>query len=156
MDEVLEWNPRGWRARDLEMDGDARCGGAALGSPAGVWKAAVIERERLRAQLLLHEGLRRFPYVDTVGKLTIGVGRNITDVGISETEAMYLLVNDIDACIRDLATFTWFPELDPIRQRVLVDMRFNLGPSRFRGFKNTLVAVARGDFDSDRASLSAR
>lgn len=104
------------------------------------------DRERLRAQLMLHEGLRRFPYVDTVGKLTIGVGRNITDVGISEDEAMYLLDNDIDECIQDLATFTWFPDLDSIRQRVLIDMRFNLGPSRFRGFRNTLAAVARGDY----------
>lgn len=108
----------------------------------------MTDRERLRAQLMLHEGLRRFPYTDTVGKLTIGVGRNISDVGISEAEAMVLLDNDIDQCIRDLSTFTWFPELNAVRQRVMVDMRFNLGPNRFRTFKNTLAAVARGDYQA--------
>ena len=32
----------------------------------------------------INEGLRSKPYVDTVGKVTIGVGRNLTDRGLSE------------------------------------------------------------------------
>lgn len=106
------------------------------------------DRERLRAQLMLHEGVRRFPYTDTVGKLTIGVGRNLTDVGISNAEALVLLDNDLDACIHDLVTFPWFLELDAVRQRVLVDMRFNLGPTGLRTFRNTLAAVARRDYEA--------
>lgn len=103
-------------------------------------------RDDLIDQLVLHEGLRLKPYTDTVGKLTIGVGRNLTDVGISEEEAHVLLDHDLDQCVADLATFDWFHRLDAIRQRVLIDMRFNLGPSRFRAFKQTLAAVASGDY----------
>lgn len=113
------------------------------------------DRQRLRAQLVLHEGLRLKPYTDTVGKLTIGIGRNLTDVGISREEAYVLLEHDIDACLVDLQTFPGFAQLDPVRQRVLVDMRFNLGPSRFRGFKRTLAAVAAGDYAAAAAGMRA-
>lgn len=106
----------------------------------------MTERQRLVEQLLLHEGIRLRPYADTVGKLTIGVGRNLTDKGISRREALDLLDNDLDECLRDLATFPWFLGLDPIRQRVLTDMRFNLGPRGFRGFTRTLASVAAQDF----------
>jgi lysozyme len=101
----------------------------------------------LRDQLIAHEGLRLKPYHDTVGKLTIGVGRNLTDVGISQEEALYLLDNDLRASIADLERLPWFESLDPIRQRVVVDMRFNLGPSKFRGFHNTIAAMTVGDYE---------
>ena len=100
----------------------------------------------LHAQLVRHEGLRLKPYTDTVGKLTIGVGRNLTDKGISEATAYQMLDEDIDEAVADLAIFPWFAGLDAVRQRVLVDMRFNLGPSRFRQFRQTLAAVAHGEY----------
>lgn len=103
--------------------------------------------EQLRADLIRDEGLRLKPYRDTVGKLTIGVGRNLDDVGISHDEALALLDNDIAACIGDLrGSFTWFDGLNEARQRVLINMRFNLGPKRFRQFKNTLAAIERKDW----------
>lgn len=88
------------------------------------------------------------PYVDTVGKLTIGIGRNLTDVGISENEALYLLASDIQRAMRGLADrySDWFPALDSARQAVLVNMGVNLGLSRLAGFTKMLDAVARGDF----------
>lgn len=106
-----------------------------------------MERDKLVDQLILHESLTLLPYMDTVGKITIGVGRNLSDVGISRDEALILLDHDIDAAVADLASFAWFRDLDSVRQRVLVDMRFNLGPSRFRGFKGLLAAVAERDYD---------
>ena len=36
--------------------------------------------------LILHEGVRRKPYLDTVGELTIGVGRNLDAMGLEENE----------------------------------------------------------------------
>lgn len=113
------------------------------------------QREKLRAQLVLHEGLRLRPYLDSVGKMTIGVGRNLDDRGITRDEAMTLLEHDIREAIEDLETFPSFAALDPIRQRVLVDMRFNLGPSRFRGFKRTLAAVAAGDYVTAASQMRA-
>lgn len=112
------------------------------------------DREKLKLQLMRHEGVRLFPYQDTVGKWTIGVGRNISDKGISHDEAQFLLENDIDECVADCQSFPWFAGLDPIRQRVILDLRFNLGPSRLRAFRNTLSAVERGDWDGACRGLS--
>src|SRR5688572_26548191 len=100
--------------------------------------AMSTHRQKLVDQLLLHEGLRLKPYPDTKGKITIGVGRNLSDKGITHSEAMLLLDHDLDECITDLASFPWFAGLDPVRQRVLIDMRLNLGPTGFRSFKRTL------------------
>ena len=51
--------------------------------------------KRLKDMLIRHEGLKLKPYLCTAGKLTIGVGRNIQDRGITYQEAMMLLENDI-------------------------------------------------------------
>jgi lysozyme len=105
-------------------------------------------RAHLRDQLIHDEGLRLKPYLDTVGKLTIGVGRNLEDVGITKMEAMFLLENDIDRCIRELvATFPWVVQLDPVRQSVMVAMCFNLGLNKLRQFKQTLPAIQQGRWE---------
>lgn len=111
------------------------------------------DRLLLVDQLVRHEGLRLKPYVDTVGKLTIGVGRNITDVGISRDEAFTLLEHDIDHAIADCRTFPWFLLLDAVRQRAIVDLRFNLGPTRFRTFKKLLAAMAQHSYVVAAAEL---
>lgn len=101
----------------------------------------------LRRQLIRHEGLRLKPYKDTVGKLTIGVGRNLDDVGISEQEAMSLLDNDIDRARIDLLkVLPWVKNLDSVRQDVLLNMAFNMGIGGLLTFKNTLAAIQNGDY----------
>lgn len=107
-------------------------------------------RDKLKELLTKHEGLKLKPYVDTVGKLTIGIGHNLTDLGIPEQIAHLLYEEDIAPVIADLETFPWWEGLSENRKVALADMRFNLGPSRFRGFKNTLRAVADGRY-SDAA-----
>lgn len=111
------------------------------------------DRDALRLQLIQHEGLRLKPYTDTVGKLTIGVGRNLSDRGITEAEARYLLDNDINGAIGDLLALTWFPDLDPIRQRVFVDLCFNLGIVRLKMFTKMLDAASRKDWPNAAAEL---
>jgi lysozyme len=102
---------------------------------------------RLRADLERDEGLRLKPYTDTVGKLTIGIGRNLDDKGISRDEAFVLLDNDIAECIGDLrGSFPWFDKLTEARQCVLINMRFNLGGKGLRTFKQTLMSIERGDY----------
>jgi lysozyme len=113
----------------------------------------MTDRQQLVAQLVRHEGLRLKPYVDTVGKVTIGVGRNLTDVGLSDAEAMQLLDHDIDAAITDLTTFAWFPGLDPIRQRAVVDFRFNVGGGTFRLFPKFIHAMAIADYAAAATEL---
>ena len=53
-----------------------------------------MNRDALISQLIIDEGIKLKPYTDSVGKLTIGVGRNLNDVGISEDEARFLLGNE--------------------------------------------------------------
>ncbi|MBF0424806.1 MAG: glycoside hydrolase family protein [Magnetococcales bacterium] len=112
----------------------------------------------IELQLVRHEGLRLYPYNDTTGHQTIGVGRNLTDVGISEAEAYVLLRNDI-AKVRAglMADYRFFATLDEVRQRVLIDMAFNLGRKGLGTFQNFLRAVARGDYaDAAQEMLKSR
>lgn len=100
----------------------------------------------LAAMIARHEGKRNRPYVDTVGKLTIGVGHNLDDKPISDAAIAQILADDIADCRRDAATFPWFVGLDPARQDVVLDMLFNLGLKRFTGFKNTIAAIESGRY----------
>ena len=104
-------------------------------------------RGQLRRDVMAAEGLRLKPYLDTVGKLTIGYGRNLDDVGISKLEAEVLLDHDIaSAEIECRKTFVWFPDLNDARQRVLVDMAFNMGLTKLLTFRRMLAAVAERDY----------
>jgi lysozyme len=101
----------------------------------------------IEEQLIDHEGFEAKVYHCPAGKLTVGVGRNLEDKGITREEALYLLRNDIKECESDLNTiFDDFKGLDDIRKNVLIDMRFNLGPNRFRQFKKMIEAVRQKDF----------
>lgn len=105
--------------------------------------------DKLTEMLVDHEGMRRKPYRCTAGKLTIGVGRNLDDRGISPDEAMYMLANDINDSRRELsAAFPWFDKLDEVRQAVLIDMCVNLGLSRLQGFRNTLALIGVGKYEA--------
>ena len=112
----------------------------------------------LEAQLRRHEGVRDKPYRDTVGKTTIGVGRNLDDVGVSEDEILLMLRNDIAGAQRGLdATLPWWTGLGPARARVLLDMTFNLGIERLLGFSATLSAMREGRYeDAARDMLASR
>lgn len=105
--------------------------------------------DKLTEMLVEHEGMRRKPYRCTAGKLTIGVGRNLDDRGISPDEAMYMLANDIKDARREMsAAFPWFDKLDEVRQAVLIDMCVNLGLSRLQGFRNTLALIGVGKYEA--------
>jgi lysozyme len=98
--------------------------------------------EAMREELLLDEGLKLKPYRCTAGKLSIGVGRNLDDLGISRAEALLMLDNDIQCTATELdARLPWWRTLDEVRQRVILNMAFNLGIKGLLGFKNTLAAV---------------
>lgn len=107
-----------------------------------------VDRDKLRAQLIRHESMVLHPYRDSVGKMSIGVGRNLDDVGISSDEAQYLLSGDIDRAVKGLVGRypTWFPDLDPVRQAVLCNLAFNLGLAGLSGFTRMLDAVARKQY----------
>jgi len=94
-----------------------------------------------------HEGLRLRPYTDTVGKLSIGYGRNLTDNGISQAEADLMLESDLVWVLKSLEKYDWFDGLNDNRKMAMIDMMYNLGEHRFSLFKNMLAALGRGDYE---------
>lgn len=95
-----------------------------------------------------HEGFRQFPYKDTVGKLSIGYGLNLDDVGIDEEEAELLLHRRVISCertIRRLEPVT-FGMLSATRQAVLIDMSYQLGINGLLKFVKMWEALARSDY----------
>lgn len=101
----------------------------------------------IRDELMRDEGLRLKPYRCTAGKLTIGVGRNLDDVGISRDEAYLLLENDIARAHADAnRAFPWYGALDEVRQGVVLNMVFNLGLTRFSQFHQTIQFIQRGEY----------
>ena len=105
--------------------------------------------EKMREELMRDEGLRLKPYKDTVGKTTIGIGRNLDDVGISKEEAYDMLTNDIIRTSRSLdLDIPWWKTLNETRQRVLLNMAFNLGINSLLGFKNTLANIKAGNYEA--------
>lgn len=102
----------------------------------------------LQDMLIRHEGFKLKAYLCTGGKITIGIGRNLEDNGISEDEAYSMLASDIKKSLRDAETFTWFNGLSEPRQIVIIDMIFNLGRKKFSEFKQMLSALERSDFNT--------
>jgi len=99
-------------------------------------------------QLKRHEGLKLKPYKCTADKLTIGVGRNLEDVGISEEEAEMLLQNDINRATKQiLAEFPWTRELDEVRFSALINFTFNVGIGTVGKFVNAMALLKAGSYD---------
>lgn len=111
-----------------------------------------MNRDKLRDELIRDEGWRDRPYVDTVGKITIGVGRNLTDVGVSEADIERWLDEDIataeqaaDRLCERLAHRS-LDTMTDARQRALVNMALNLGETRLAAFKGMWAAIRRSDW----------
>ena len=106
-----------------------------------------MDREQLFDDLVRDEGLKLEIYKCTAGKLTIGVGRNIEDRGITTSEARLLLANDVDIISDELTTnFPWWVSMPEPAHRALANMAFNLGVPRLSQFKNMLSALKKGDY----------
>jgi lysozyme len=97
-----------------------------------------------------HEGVRSHVYLCSAGYETLGVGRNISEsgLGLTEDEIDFLLINDITRVKQELTdAYFWFPALNEARQDAMIDICFNLGLTRLRGFVNALEAMSREQFD---------
>lgn len=107
----------------------------------------MYNKEALIDQLIRHEGLELKVYKDSLGIETIGIGRNLVDRGVSEEEARYLCNNDIEIVERELVgSFPFVVNLDDVRLRVLLDMAFNIGLPRLRGFSKMWAALEERDY----------
>jgi lysozyme len=104
--------------------------------------------------LRLHEGVRQFPYRCTAGKLTIGVGFNLDDVGLFPEEIEFILRNRIRLVRTRLEReLRFFGSLDEVRQSVLIDMAFNLGVASLLKFRQTLKHIEQGRYGAAAAEM---
>ncbi len=105
-----------------------------------------MDLQAFEEHLVWAEGEKLLPYRCTAGKLTIGVGRNLDDRGITKEESRFLLKTDIAIVLEECRSLDYWDSLDPARQFVVADMVFNLGFSRFNGFRKFQNALRIGDY----------
>lgn len=111
--------------------------------------------DKLKAQLTVDEGRKKRVYTDTVGKLTVGVGRNISDRDFSDDEIDLMLGNDIDLVANQLDKhLPWWRQMNDARQNVLVNMGF-MGIGKLLGFKNTLAFMQDGKYEAAASGMLA-
>lgn len=110
-----------------------------------------MDLAKLQRQLIRDEDERLKPYLDSVGKTTIGVGRNLDDVGISKEESRIMLNNDIARVIGQMIRYSWFRDQTAPRKRALANMCFNLGLPKLLMFKKMIAALKVRDFDKASA-----
>lgn len=110
-----------------------------------------------RHMMTIDEGSRGFPYDDvsgrgvvSKGKVTIGIGRNLTDKPLRPDEKDYLFRNDLRDALDDCkAVFgdVFFRASLP-RRLALVNMAFQLGRDKLRKFEDTVAAVLVEDWEA--------
>jgi lysozyme len=125
---------------------------------------------QIKAELILDEGVRVRPYDDATskppllaqwfgaqlvpsfrkgmpGKLTAGVGRNLSDRDLSPAVIDLMLTEDIQEALEVLyRLFEHFDRFSPNRQAAMVNMAFNLGGGRFLTFRLMIRAIRTGDW----------
>lgn len=114
-----------------------------------LYPPSIPEDTELNRRIIQHESKERYAYQDSLGYTSIGIGRNIdkrSGKGLRDDEIMYLFANDLTECKNHLETFSWFNKLDMVRRGVMLEMRFNLGPDRFLGFKKMIAAIQVNDY----------
>ncbi|KVE45476.1 glycoside hydrolase family protein [Burkholderia sp. BDU5] len=108
---------------------------------------------KLKAELTRDEDRRYRIYTDTVGKVSGGIGRNLTDKGFRDNEIDLMYQNDVAETEAWLDRYLpWWSSLDPVRQRVLMNMAFNM-QGKLLGFRNFLAAAQRGDWSTAEAEM---
>jgi len=114
-----------------------------------------MDLEKLKAELIRDEGLRLKPYLDTRGIETIGIGHNLVAKGISENVANIIYLEDVEEVMGQLdRALPWWQHLDPVRQRVLANMCFNLGIEKLLGFPHTLILMESGNYEAAAAAMA--
>lgn len=118
----------------------------------------------IKEDLVRHEGYVTSIYLDSEGYPTFGVGHLVTETDMEFTWPVGTPVQD--QRILDVFHEDFLDALEDAESlveglynhpdnviRVLVNMAFNLGRTRLRGFKNMLAAVEAKDYDTAAAEM---
>jgi lysozyme len=117
----------------------------------------IMDFGKVKSQLREDEGVVPYAYKDSLGYLTIGVGRLIDkDKGgrLSEDEIDYLLNNDINKKYNELISkLPWIKDLDEVRQGALLNMSFQMGVEGLLKFKNSLLLIQMKQYQKAASNL---
>lgn len=114
-----------------------------------------VTDDLLTKELIRDEGFRREPYVDTVNVVTVGVGHNLKakplpdgwKYPLTHDQIEQLLHDDLKYVFEELDNrLNWWRSMSYARQRVIVNMAFNLGIAGLLTFKNTLIYMQSGRY----------
>ncbi len=114
-------------------------------------------------QLKVHEGYKPYPYKDSVGKWTIGIGHLIGDGSdealasspyadfseenpMSDEEVQSLFNKDFEEHERIAREYPAFEKMNETGRLALIDMTFNMGDLRV-GWPNTLKLLEEGRYE---------
>ena len=131
---------------------------ASTPSPDMLQKHTSVDLQALQVELVRDEGLKNSAYQDSLGFWTIGVGRLIDrrkGGRLTDEECLFLLRNDIQSCLTDIQSETWYLAADTDgRRRALLNLRFQLGASGLRSFNVFLGYCSNKDWANAAKDLS--
>jgi lysozyme len=104
--------------------------------------------QHLQQWIKNYEKIQLEPYIDTAGKLTIGIGRNLSDCGIRLDEAELMFQNDLKQTIGELEPLSWFSSQPQGVQNALINMNFNLGITKLLEFKEMITALENKNYSA--------
>lgn len=114
-------------------------------------------------ELRRDEGVRYSPYADTRGFQTVGVGHNLHvsplpqgwTYPLNDEQVNALLTVDLDGTFAGLdAHIPWWRNLSYARQRVMVNMAYNMGVNGLMGFPHTLADIKAGNYAQAATDMS--
>lgn len=111
-----------------------------------------IDKYKLMEELARDEGKRNTMYYDSVGVPTIGIGHNLHEP-LPDYIIEEIFKYDCDLHLQDCYKLPYWEDLSQTRKRVIANMMFNLGPSRFNRFKKMNAALEAGDFHLAAAEM---
>jgi lysozyme len=113
--------------------------------------------DKLAQQLIQEEGNVPHAYPDGEGYLTIGIGHLIDPRkggSITQDTIMYIFNLDVQEKVNQLdQNLSWWRNENEVRQRVMIDLCFNLGITGLLGFHNTLKHWQAGEYEQAAQGL---
>jgi lysozyme len=130
----------------------------AMREPIVITASEVPHFDTIKAHLEREEGRVAYAYSDSLGFLTIGVGRLIDKRKggkLSDEEIDHLLANDIKAKMHAIEDWPAWQAVkdDAVRATALLSMAFQLGPAGLAGFKNSLQLIADKQWQQAASNL---
>lgn len=111
------------------------------------------DRQLVARDVSKAEGYRSKAYQDSLGVWTAGYGTNLQELEIDEPLAAKWLARSLANAERELEQFGWYALLSSGRQRVLVELVYNMGMPRVLSFVKMLTAIKARDYQTAAAEL---